>query len=52
MVDEKGRKIEIKEDCFAYRNGLGKDRGNCVALNGLYCAMEVCKFYKPKDEVK
>lgn len=38
--------IEIKEDCFAYRDG------KCNALNKLYCKEEKCKFYKTREQVK
>ena len=40
------KKIEIKEDCFGYRDG------KCTALKNLYCSMEKCKFYKTKEQVK
>lgn len=38
--------MEPKKDCFAYSDKLG-GRPTCKALNGLYCTVENCKFYKP-----
>ena len=38
--------MEIKRDCFAYRNG--KTGEKCHALDDLYCRLENCKFYKEK----
>ena len=52
MVDEHGREIEIKTDCFAYRNSLKKAEGSCMCMRELYCKKEICKFYKPADQVK
>lgn len=36
-------RVGTRTDCFAY----DKDKRNCKALNGLYCAVEQCGFYKP-----
>lgn len=48
MVDEYGRTIEVKKDCFAYQGMCSeKQKECCKALNALYCKKEVCKFYKP-----
>lgn len=45
--------IEVKEDCFAYKEPIDKRKtGVCKALTGLYCKDEICNFYKPKSEVK
>ena len=50
MVDGKGNKIEVKKDCFAYRNSNpSRSEGDCRALNDLYCKKEVCRFYKPDN---
>ena len=37
-------KSTVKTDCFAYK------KGNCTALNDLYCAKEKCSFYKTHKE--
>ena len=40
-----------KADCFAFRDLNGK--GECVALNDLYCKNgERCSFYKKKEKVE
>lgn len=36
--------MEVKRDCFAYRNFGNGER--CIALRDLYCKYEKCKFYK------
>lgn len=38
--------VGIKEDCFAYLRSFPNGKGNCRALNELYCKQESCKFYK------
>lgn len=44
----KKAKIEIKKDCFAYKDTNG--RGKCAALKELYCEKEHCAFYKVRRE--
>ena len=35
----------IRTDCFAYK------KGNCTALDKLYCTKEKCTFYKTSKEL-
>lgn len=45
--------IEVKKDCFAYKEAKDKRKyGSCDALTDLYCKKEICNFYKPKSDVK
>ena len=45
-MKRKEEEIEIKIDCFAYKNN---EKGEyCDALTKLYCADEKCRFYKEK----
>lgn len=50
-LNNDGSKIEVKEDCFAYKNSIGKKEGECRALNSLYCKKESCRFYKPRNQM-
>lgn len=40
--------IEVKKDCFAYKQERGFE--NCKALKCLYCAKEKCIFYKTAEQ--
>lgn len=45
--------IEIKKDCFAYKEKKNKQNRvhkTCTALKKLYCKDEKCKFYKTKKQ--
>lgn len=45
--------IEIKQDCFAYKEAADKRKtGTCLALTDLYCKKEICNFYKSKEQIK
>lgn len=44
--------IEIKTDCFAYRNLIEAECDKCHALRSLVCKNSNCRFYKSKFEFK
>lgn len=39
----------VKTDCFAYED-RGTMGGICKALNGMYCKIGECKFYKTAEQ--
>lgn len=45
---------EVKTDCFGYRREQWLDTvyEQCIALRGLYCKKEKCKFYKTEEEFR
>lgn len=45
-MKRKEEEIEIKTDCFAYKNNGEEEY--CDALTKLYCSFEQCRFYKEK----
>lgn len=42
--------VEIKKDCFAYKETPNRKIGSCNALTELFCKKEICNFYKPEKE--
>ena len=41
----------VRSDCFGFDARCGaRKKDRCTALTMLYCATEVCKFYKTKEE--
>lgn len=45
---------EVRTDCFGYKREQWLDTvyEQCIALRGLYCKYEKCRFYKTEEEFR